>query len=179
MKKLLLLLVVAFASLSASAQFYYGGALGFSRNATDNITTVTVAPEVGYAFNSKWAVGGVLDYQYNYNDGAKLNIFEISPYARLTCVSLASDKLKFFTDFGVGFGFQKAPNVDAGFIYHVGVKPGVSYSFNKNYSIVAHLGNLGWEGATDKATSIYARKNQFTWNIFNWNDVSFGFYYSF
>ena len=35
MKKLFLLVAVIFATFSASAQFYYGGALGFTRNATD------------------------------------------------------------------------------------------------------------------------------------------------
>ena len=68
---------------------------------------------------------------------------------------------------------------ETGFIYHLGFKPGVSYSFNNHYSVVAHLGNLGWEGATDKATDAYGRKNKFTWNIFNWNDLTLGFYYSF
>ena len=179
MKKLLLLASLLFASMTASAQFYYGGALGFSRNATDNITTVTVAPEVGYTFSDKWAFGGVLDYDYTYNKGQYLNVFEISPYARYTCASVASDKLKFFVDCGVGFGVQKAKFNDTGFVYHIGFKPGVSYALNDHYSLVAHLGQLGWEGATDKASAEYARKNKFTWNIFDWNNVMFGFYYSF
>ena len=178
MKKFLLLLVLTVYTLSASAQFYFGGQLGFSRNATDNYTVLEIAPEVGFDFNEKWAFGGVLDYQYSYQNKINLNVFEISPYARYTFASVASDKLKFFVDCGVGFGFQKAPNVDAGFVYHIGFKPGIAYALNSHYSLVAHLGNLGWEGATDKALG-YGRQNKFTWNIFNWNDVSFGFYYSF
>lgn len=179
MKKLLLLAVLMIASLSASAQFYYGGQVGFSRNATDNITTLTIAPEVGYSFNEKWSFGGVLDYDYRYTSGVKLNIFEISPYARYKYAKLADDKLSFFVDGGVGFGFQKQSGLDAGFVYHIGFRPGISYALNDHYSIVAHLGNLGWEGATDKATGEYGRKNRFTWNIFSWNDLMFGFYYSF
>lgn len=179
MKKILFLALFAIASLSASAQWYYGGALGFSRNATDNITNLTIAPEVGYALNSSWSFGGVLDYNYRYAKGDKLNIFEISPYARYKFAGIAEDKLKFFVDFGVGFGFQKESHIKAGFVYHIGFRPGISYALNKHYSLVAHLGGLGWEGATDKATSSYGRKNQFTWNVFNWNDLMFGFYYSF
>ena len=179
MKKLFLLVALIFATFTASAQFYYGGALGFSRNATDNVTTVTIAPEVGYSFNEKWSLGGVLDYEYNFNKGVKLNIFEISPYLRYTYARVADDKLKFFLDGGIGFGVQKVSKGDAGFVYHIGFKPGVSYSFNEHWSVVAHLGNLGWEGATDKASQEYARKNKFTWNIFNWNDLTLGFYYSF
>lgn len=179
MKKLLLLVAVMFATLSASAQFYYGGALGVTRNATDNITTVTIAPEVGYSYNDKWSFGGVLDYDYTYAKGIYTNVFEISPYARYKCASVAADKLKFFVDCGVGFGVQKTKGWDTGFVYHIGFKPGVSYSFNDHYSVVAHLGNLGWEGATDKSISEYSRKNQFTWNVFDWNDLTLGFYYSF
>ena len=179
MKKLLALAVVALASVSASAQFYYGGELGFTRNATDNVTTVTVAPEVGYTFNDHWSFGGVLDYDYIYERGIDTNIFEISPYARYTYASVASDKLKFFVDGGVGFGVQKQKYQDAGFVYHIGFRPGFSFALNDHYSLVAHIGQLGWDGATDKAAGEYARKNKFTWNVFNWNDISFGFYYSF
>lgn len=181
MKKLFLLAALFMATISASAQFYTGGALGFSRNATDNITNVIIAPEVGYTFNDKWSFAGVLDYTYNYNSGTSTNIFEISPYARYNCASLASDKLKFFVDCGVGFGVQKVTHYDAGFVYHIGFKPGVAYALNDHYSLVAHLGQLGWEGATDKVIDAggMARVNKFTWNIFDWNAVSFGFYYSF
>lgn len=179
MKKLLLLAVAALATLGASAQCYFGGAVGFSRNATDNVTTVTIAPEVGYSFNERWTFGGVLDYDYTYNKGNKLNVFEISPYARYKYAKVANDKLAFFVDGGVGFGVQKASGGDAGFVYHIGLKPGVSYSFDNHWSVVAHLGNLGWEGATDKASQEYARKNKFTWNIFDWNNLTLGFYYSF
>lgn len=179
MKKLLLALVCVTASMSASAQCYFGGQVGFSRNATDNITTLVIAPEVGYSYNDTWSFGGVLDYEYLYWDRNNLNIFEISPYARYKYASIAEDKLKFFVDGGVGFGVQKMTDYDTGFVYHIGFRPGISYSFNNHWSIVAHLGQLGWEGATDKSTAAYGRKNMFTWNIFDWNDLRFGFYYSF
>lgn len=179
MKKLLLSLFIVLASITANAQFYVGGQVGFSRNATDNVTTLQIAPEFGYDFNEKWAFGGVLDYQYGYQDKVNLNIFEISPYARYKFARVADDKLKFFVDGGVGFGVQKVTGYDTGFIYHIGFRPGMSYSFNEHWTILAHLSQLGWEGATDKATHAYGRKNCFTWNIFNWNDLMFGLYYSF
>ena len=179
MKKFLLSLFLGAAAMGASAQMYYGGQIGFSRNATDNITTVEIAPEIGCDFNDTWAFGGVLDYQYAYQSGVNVNIFEISPYARLKYAKVADDKLKFFVDGGVGFGVQKITGIDAGFIYHIGFRPGLSYSFNEHWCVVAHLAQLGWEGATDKASNIYGRKNRFTWNLFSWNDLRFGLYYSF
>lgn len=180
MKKLLLLAVCALASMTASAQFYFGGQVGFSRNATDNQTSLIIAPELGYNFNDKWAFGGVLDYEYQYSNGTNVNIFEISPYARYKYAKLADDKLTFFVDCGVGFGVQKVTNYDAGFVYHIGFRPGVHYAIDNHWGILAHLGQLGWDGATDKATiGKYARVNQFTWNIFNWNDLRLGLSYSF
>lgn len=179
MKKFLLTLFIVLGAMSASAQCYFGGQIGFTRNATDNVTLLTIAPELGYDFNAKWAFGGVLSYQYAYQSGVNTNIFEISPYARYKFARLADDKLKFFVDGGIGLGVQKVTDYDAGFVYHIGFRPGMSYSFNQHWTILAHLSQLGWEGATDKATSVYGRKNQFTWNIFNWNDLMFGLYYSF
>ena len=179
MKKLLLLSIFAMASVAASAQLYFGGQVGFARNATDNITSLVIAPEVGYDFNDDWAFGGVLDYEYGHSKGLDLNIFEISPYARYKFAKLDKDKLKFFVDCGIGFGVQKATDYDTGFVYHIGFRPGVVYSFNEHWSVLAHLGQLGWEGATDKASGTYGRKNQFTWNIFDWNDLRLGFYYAF
>ena len=179
MKKLLLLVFLSVATLSASAQFYMGGQIGFSRNATDNVTILEIAPEIGYDFNEKWAFGGVLDYQYAFDRGVNMNVFEISPYARYKYAKVADDKLKFFVDGGVGLGIQKIGGYDTGFVYHIGLRPGLSYSFNDHWCILAHLTQLGWEGATDKATSAYGKKNKFTWNIFNWNDLMFGLYYSF
>lgn len=189
MKKLFLLATLFMATISASAQFYVGGEVGFSRNVTENKTDLTIAPEVGYVFNDKWSFAGVIDYSYHFSnpghsggyDKSQLNIFEISPYARYTYASVASDRLKFFVDCGVGFGLQHKKGGDTGFVYHLGFKPGVAYALNDHYSLVAHLGQLGWEGATDKVIDAggMARVNKFTWNIFDWNAVSFGFYYSF
>lgn len=179
MKKILFTLLILLGSLTASAQFYVGGQVGVTRNATDNVTLLTIAPEVGYDFNEKWAFGGVLSYQYAYENKVNLNVFEISPYARYKFAKVADDKLKFFVDGGIGLGVQKVSDYDAGFVYHIGIRPGMSYSFNEHWTILAHLSQLGWEGATDKATSEYGKKNQFTWNIFNWNDLMFGLYYSF
>lgn len=170
---------MAVASLTASAQFYFGGQVGFSRNATHNETTVVIAPEVGYSFNEKWTFGGILEYDYGYASGYDVNVFEILPYARYKFAHLADNKVQFFCDGRVGFGVQKGKGQDAGFVYEIGLRPGVAFNVNSHWSLVAHLGQLGWEGATDKATGLYARSNQFTWNIFNWNDIRLGFYYSF
>ncbi|MBQ9361911.1 MAG: outer membrane beta-barrel protein [Bacteroidaceae bacterium] len=74
MKKIILTALVAVATLSANAQFYVGGALGFQgktnkvddgKGGTTNETksTFTIAPEVGYSINENWDAGIALNFQ--------------------------------------------------------------------------------------------------------------------
>ena len=66
MKKILLLAVVMFASLNASAQFYAGGSIGFGSvkpvGGGDSEFVFKILPEVGYQINDQWAAGAVLGY---------------------------------------------------------------------------------------------------------------------
>ena len=72
MKKIILTALVAVASLSASAQFYVGGALGF-RSTKDggegakSQSVFTLSPELGYDINENWTVGLDLDIQFANN----------------------------------------------------------------------------------------------------------------
>ena len=63
MKKILLLAVVLFASLNASAQFYVGGSVGFGSvkpvGGEDSEFVFKILPEFGYNLNDKWAIGAV------------------------------------------------------------------------------------------------------------------------
>lgn len=56
MKKLLLTLLVAVTSLTASAQVYVGGGVGVWRNPDANTTNLYIAPEAGYCLSDKWGV---------------------------------------------------------------------------------------------------------------------------
>ena len=61
MKKIILTALVAVASLSANAQVWLGGSLGFNytkqsiKGGSDaSMTTFSIAPEIGYSLNDKW-----------------------------------------------------------------------------------------------------------------------------
>lgn len=71
MKKIILTALVAVATLSANAQVYVGGNLGFQGRTNKNVkdenvtkSTFTVSPEVGYSFNEKWDAGIALNMQF-------------------------------------------------------------------------------------------------------------------
>ncbi len=167
MKKILLLAVVMFASLNASAQFYVGGSVGFASvkpvYGSDSEFSFKILPEFGYCLNEQWAVGAVLGYQKglpfsglnigNGNDNvpfsrtnidnvagtSKVECFTISPYARYTAIEW--DMVNFFFDGGLTFGSIK----DTGTYFSLGIRPGVAVKLCDEISFVAHLGFLGFE----------------------------------
>lgn len=182
MNKIFTLLVLAVAAMSASAQCYLGGSFGFVRDATENRSDFTIAPEIGYSINDKWSVGGTIQYDYTYYQGATVNLFGLNPYARYTFCRVADDKLGFFVDGGFGFGVGsykagKGWNSESISTYNVGFKPGISYSFNKHCSVVAHIGFFGYQGGNDEAKQ-FGYNDKFSFDFSSMN-LNFGFYYSF
>lgn len=179
MKKFLTLAVLAIASLSASAQWYLGGTFGVNRNDTDNTTSFTLAPEFGYGFNDTWSLGGTVAYQYKYLSGLKSNLFSLNPYARWTFARVADDKLHFFVDGGLGLGIGSTNdgNEKTAVTWNIGFKPGVSYNFNEHWTILAHIGFLGYNGANDAAER-GGYKNSFGLDFSTLN-LNLGVYYNF
>ena len=100
MKKILLLAVVLFASLNASAQWYIGGSVGFGSvkpSGGDSEAVFSILPELGYQLNDKWSVGAKVGYHKGDGIAAVINStntrvdlteeFIIRPYARVPPVS--------------------------------------------------------------------------------------------
>lgn len=183
MKKLLVLAAATAVSLGAFAQdnlknVYVGGSLGIWRNQSDKVTTIKIAPEVGYNINDTWAVGTQIGYQYIGKKHASNSSFIFDPYARWTY--LRSGMVQLFVDGGVDFSLGhtswdgKDSDVSASF--GIGLKPGVALNFNKHFSIVAHLGFLGYQGANN-AAEVGGFKKGFGFDFSN--SADFGFYYTF
>lgn len=186
MKKILLLAVVMFASLNASAQFYVGGSVGFGSvkpiGGGDSEFIFKILPEVGYNLNEQWAVGATLGYQKGVmalGSGAetintqasysKTELFTIAPYARYTAIEW--DMVKLFFDGGLTFGSYK----DSGTYIAVGVRPGVAVSLTDEISFVAHLGFLGFENFSPKGGG----NSGSTFGVDFSNNCSFGVYFNF
>lgn len=188
MKKVLLLAVVLFASLNASAQFYVGGSVGFGSvkpvGGNDSEFTFRILPEFGYNLNDQWAIGAVLGYQKGFpyeglNLGrgdfsaqyqySKTEIFQISPYVRYFPVEF--DTVKLFFDGGITFGSVK----DAGTQFSLGIRPGLAINLSDEISFVTHLGFLGFENYSPKGEG----KSGSNFGLDFANNCSFGVYFNF
>lgn len=179
MKKIFLALVIAVATISASAQTYVGGGVGFWRNSDDNHTNFNLKPEVGYKLSDKWALGVGVAYDYNYDDGVKVHEFSIDPYARWNFVSFGPVSL--FLDMGFGIGTHKVKvgdndSSDADVTWQMGVAPGVKVTLSKNIDFVAHCGFFGYRDNDNPAMS-YGEKG-FGLKL-SGNDLRFGINYNF
>ena len=161
MKKFLLAAVAIFATLTASAQLYVGGSFGLNRNTTENTTVFNIEPEIGYNFNDTWSFGATIGYGYNYNDGLKTDVFEISPYARWNFFSCVDNRLKLFVDGGFGIGGGKSKFED-----------------NSSDTVVLfNIGFFGYEGGNDAAKDAKFPE-KFGIDLSSLN-LTFGFYYTF
>ena len=207
MKKIVMMAVMAVAALSANAQVWVGGEVGF--NSTKNTVKIngvsssettnnfTLAPEIGYNLNEKWAVAMKLgfihaddnsDVKALINDALPFpissvatNAFAINPYVRYTVVKAGN--FSFFVDGGIGYAnihvngmADYFKNVNQ---FKVGVNPGVTYAISPKVSLVAHLGDLSYQNTWSKAKNYDVKVSQGKFNIGIWNSISFGAYYNF
>jgi len=181
MKKLLLASALMLASVAASAQLYVGGTVGLNRNTSDNVTDFTIAPEIGYNYNSNWAFATGIGYTYKYDSGLKSNVFQVNPYARYTYFRTGNNLVSFFLDGGVDLGIGKVSYEDdhskTAVIFGIGVKPGVSFNVTDNFSLVAHFGFLGYYGGNHAAQDA-GNPERFGFD-FSSSNLDFGFYYTF
>ena len=180
-KKIALLLFVVCATMSVSAQVYVGGTAGFWRNDKDDLglTAFSVAPEVGYNLDEKWAIGAELGYGYVKAQSEKLNVLHFSPYARYTCYETGIVRL--FLDGGLGIASVKvngASDRENGF--EIGVKPGVAIKLTDKFSLIAKVGFLGYRddyGTGIGTGEVYASQG-FGFNL-SGTDLKFGFQVNF
>lgn len=181
MKKFLVMAIVMVASLAASAQAHIGGSFGVARDITENETEFSILPEVGYCFNDKWGAGLGFGYQHSYKDGRSVNVGVVNPYARYTFFRTDNNLVSLFVDGGVdmSFGSTKVGDYssDTVFVYGIGFKPGIAFTPVKKFTVLAHIGSLGYWGANDAGKDA-GYTSHFGLN-FNTLALNLGFYYNF
>ena len=207
MKKIVMMAVMAVAALSANAQVWIGGEVGFNTTtntikvngaSTDKTTNnFILAPEVGYNLNEKWAVAMKLGFIHaDDNSDVKglisnvlpfeigsiaTNAFAINPYVRYTFVKAGN--FSFFADGGIGYANIHVNGMSDYFKninqLKVGINPGVTYAISPKVSLVAHLGDLSYQSTWSKAKNYDVKVSQNKFNIGLWNSISFGAYYNF
>ncbi|WP_301915021.1 outer membrane beta-barrel protein [Phocaeicola coprophilus] len=142
MKKMLVLLVVVMAVLSAHAQeMYLGGGISLWRNTDLDKTSFSITPDVGYELSEQWALGIELAYAHK-GEEISTNAFALAPYARY---SFYENKIvRLFLDMGFGFSTQKAKHQDAVNGFEIGVKPGMAIKLNHQFSLITKVGFAGY-----------------------------------
>ena len=173
---MILAALVAVCAVSANAQTWAGGSLGFNVKDYEGMDksqmTFEIAPEVGYSLNENWDVAVALGFtsisnENGYKDN-NVTKFEVSPYARYTFAK--SGIASFFVDGYVGFGSYKPKGVDATTTFKIGVRPGVKVALSDDVCLVSTLGNLGY-------TSVKDTYNEFGFNVDN-STIKFGLYFN-
>jgi len=204
MKKIFMMAVMAVAALSANAQVWVGGEVGFNTNtntvkvsgiSSDKTTNYfVIAPEVGYNLNEKWAVAMKLGFNHSDNNAeitelvnssydlnlrsTATNAFSINPYVRYTFVKAGN--FSFFADGGVGYASIHV-NGTSDYMkninqFKVGINPGVTYAISPKVTLVAHVGDLSYQNMWCKAKNVDLKVSQGKFNISLWNSISFGAY---
>lgn len=133
MKKIILTMLVALATIFSSQAeegIYVGGSFTL---ADDNGFIFQLAPEVGYHLNDTWAVGGELSYMHR----DEFDRFSISPYARYKFYNIGITT--FFVDGTVGL--STGDDVTG---FQVGLRPGALFKVCENISVVTRVGFLGY-----------------------------------
>ncbi|MCD8395405.1 MAG: porin family protein [Bacteroidales bacterium] len=181
MKKIFAAVMVAMMSLTASAEnWFVGGEVGLWRNDSDHETFFKIMPEAGYSFNETWTVGASVGYSMDHFTGVTGNLFKVAPYARYTYFRL--DRISLFVDGGVDLGlgwtsYKHGNDSDTACTYGIGFKPGFAVNVTDKFSLVAHFGFLGYQGANDAAKDGGADT---AWGLdFSGYNLTFGFYYNF
>lgn len=179
MKKIIIsILALATISISANANWYAGGGLAFgfsSNNGTSN-TTFGIAPEAGYKFSDKCAAGLSLDFSVSSIafSGERMGSFQftVNPYFRYNFVQFGPVTL--FGDAVVALGTTKefasskemSVSSSPAFIWGVSVQPGLSVAINDAWSLVGHIGGIGYAGTKNTGAFQINLLNQFSIGIF-------------
>ena len=191
MKKIFLGLAISVISISANAQVYVGGGLGFSsvkeahhENVdVDTKTTFSLVPEIGYQLDEKLAVGIGLGYTHSKCGDLKGDAFSIEPYARYTFAKLGTVDL--FIEGGVGYIHTKnaeelSDNVEVSEkenTFYIGVRPGFKVNLNQKIALVSRVGWLGWKTTKPDADN-YKGSSEFGLNL-DATAIQFGVNYTF
>ena len=191
MKKIVLSIVIAAASfISASAQTYLGGNLGVwcDNSGSKNLTTYSISPEIGYELNSKWEIGLSIGLNGGFKQDGDNSAFSmnVTPYARY--IFAKAGKVDFFCDGAVGItagnctgiydgsaDFYDGTDSENRTAVSVGLKPGFRFNMTDNWSLISHIGFLGYSSNDDHVFGAMTPGFGFVLQ----NAVSFGLFYHF
>ncbi len=197
MKKFFAIAALAVASLTANAQAWLGGNIGYTSttsksennygSAETTSSNFSFAPEVGYDLDETWSVALRLSYAHTdsysvsvggHNYNGKANSFAINPYVRYKFFN--EGNFTAFLDGGLTYGITHingTSNVlDNPNFFNAAINPGIAYAINDKVTLVAHFGDLSYNIATTKAKKYDVKQTVRAFNIGLDNSISFGAY---
>lgn len=175
--------VMAVAAISANAQVYVGGGIGFSSTkVTDDAKAVSkfkITPEVGYAFNDDMAVGLAIGFA-SISCGESVSEFSIKPYFRYAFAKTGN--VAFFIDGAIEYATTNGGIYDGELVkfdknagsFAIGVAPGIKFSASKKVDFVAKTGLFGYKSYDKNA----GNGSEFNIGVDN-TDLSFSAFYNF
>lgn len=152
MKKIFLILMLLGITTTASAQFYAGGSFGVNvEHAKEDggngttMTTLGIAPELGYSINRTWAVGLTLPVNYMTQNSVDLTVVQVLPYVRATFARASI--VDFFGELALGYGHQSVSTDGvsggvSGFV--AGLRPGLKINFSDKFALVGRTNLLSY-----------------------------------
>lgn len=174
MKRISVFLLTLFAVIASvqtlmaqDSGVWIGGKVGYwhTDRGDVNSNSFTIAPEVGYDFNSKWSVAGTLGFDYTSVDSRNSNVVVIEPYARYKYFNKGAVSL--FVDGGLGFAMGDSDG------FKIGFTPGIAYKVSDRFSLLAAFGFLGYKN------HYYNGGGDGIGFSLKSSDLRFGVYYSF
>ena len=135
MKKLLVVIALAILSISANAQMYMGGALSFQT--AGNNAVVTILPELGYNISAKSAIGA----QIGWSNAGAANRFVFAPYYRYGIKQLGPVSIFIDGEFQINAITAGGATTTQ---FGVGLAPGVAVQAGEHFSFVGHVARIGY-----------------------------------
>ncbi|MBQ7572406.1 MAG: hypothetical protein IJT19_09240 [Bacteroidaceae bacterium] len=146
MKKIvMMMLVLASVSVKVNAQWFVGGTGGIGY--FGDHFSLELAPQAGYEFNDRWAVGLGLGGNLSINEGLG-GYAIIDPYVRFNCWNNG----KLFVD--VLAEADMRLNSDA-LVASVGLSPSLRYAFTDHWQAAVAVGLVGVHVGTDNDVDPY------------------------
>ena len=146
MKKLFLILALAFAGIfTANAQVWVGG--GLDANIQKNYTSLSIAPEIGYAFNNHWQLALGAGYEFTHQTeineqeetiAINTNAVALQPYVRYVATTIGN-KFSLFFDLTGDFGLVDASG------WAATLRPGIAWMATEHWTAAFRFGFLGYD----------------------------------
>ena len=176
MKKLLFVIAALASCMSISAKIWVEGDVYYWSQSQyyvdDNTVQWGLVPTVGMSLNDKLSVGLAVGLE-GYKCGARdYTDIKINPFARYTLIE--SGDFSLFAQGGVGY--SHSTDSDGSWSLWLNVLPGIKYSFNENFAVVAKMSCLYF--SHDSNDGVLTPKNNFDLDL-DTSLFSFGLIYEF